>query len=85
MDNETLREEAISASGLNLTDFTLNNFNYENNVIQEVMLRNLYDTNFIGVTVSSTIIGYSSILYIMITTVRTYLCSPHTLENFLSF
>ena len=77
MDDETLREEAISASGLNLTDFTLNNFNYENNVMQEVMLRNLYDTNFIGVTVSLIIIGYSSILYIMIAMVRICILPIH--------
>ena len=80
MNNETLREEAISASGLSRTaasglgstatsglgstDFTLKDFNYENNVIQEVVLRNLYKTNFIGVTVSFTITRYSCILYI---------------------
>ena len=52
-NDDTLQEKAIRESGLSLTDFTLSNFTYKNNIIQEVMLRNLYNTSFIGVTVSS--------------------------------
>lgn len=53
MDNDTLNEEASLASGLtSTTKFSLENFTYTNNVIQQVMLQYLNDTDFTGVTVS---------------------------------
>lgn len=62
MDNPQLYEEsslasgASGASGLNsTTDFSLENLTYTNNVIQQVMLKYLNDTNFNGVTVSVTL------------------------------
>ena len=56
MDNDTLNEEASSASGLSsTTDFSSEIFAYTNNVIQQLMLKYLSDTNFTGVTVSVTL------------------------------
>ena len=52
LENDTLRAAAIVASGLNTTEFSLEDFNYQNNVIQELMMRELSQTNFTGVTVS---------------------------------
>ena len=50
MENETLREEAGMAS--NVANFSIEDFTYENNIIQQIMFRHLTDTNFTGVTVS---------------------------------
>ena len=52
MENEAFNQEASLASGFNSTDFSLSNFTYMNNVIQTMMLEQLSQTDFTGVTVS---------------------------------
>ena len=52
MEDETLREEARNASGLESADFSLEDFTYQNHVVQRIMMKHLTDTNFTGVTVS---------------------------------
>ena len=52
MDDEALRQNASIASGLNSSDFSLADFSYQNNVVQQTMLQHLTYTHFTGVTVS---------------------------------
>jgi gamma-aminobutyric acid type B receptor len=49
-ESDTLREKASNASGLSSLEFSLEDFTYQNYVIQGTMLRHLYSTNFTGVT-----------------------------------
>ena len=52
MNDEDLRQNASIASGLNSSDFSLADFSYQNNVVQQTMLQHLTYTHFTGVTVS---------------------------------
>jgi gamma-aminobutyric acid type B receptor len=50
MNDEDLRQNASIASGLNSSDFSLADFSYQNNVVQQTMLQHLTYTHFTGVT-----------------------------------
>ena len=52
--DQTLNKQAANASGLpHGTKFTMANFTYSNDVVAKAMFRNLGDTNYQGITVST--------------------------------
>ena len=50
-NNATLNMLAAQAEKLNGTEFTLEDFTYQNNIVETIMFRHLEQTNFTGITV----------------------------------